>query len=161
MQSRMWLVVDNGYRYNDWDEWSGAADKPRTLAARLVKENIPPEHPSLVRDQLVANAAGLLEEGQETAVVVSALKLWNGKPGMAPSLLAHLVSDAVRKQGEGDLLQLIRDCWKSGDVTPLRHRGYWFEEPDLPPEVKTAAQTRVFMTKKKREWLTTLKEKIA
>lgn len=157
--ARLWHPEDGGYRYNNWIKWNGD-EQPRTTAARLVQEIIPPEHPSLVRQQLAAKVAGLLEEGTETVVLASALKLWLAKPNAGVSLLPHLVSDAVRSRGEGDVTQLLRDCYKSGDVTPLRRHGYWFPEPDdIPDDVKTA-QMSAYMLKAKRAWLTQLKKEL-
>ena len=74
----LWDVGEGRYRYHDYDEHA-ADEMPKSTAAKIVHDVIPAEHPSLVRTQLAAKVAELLEEGHEVSVLRKALKLWLGK----------------------------------------------------------------------------------
>jgi len=101
----------------------------------------------------VMKVVELMDEGSDVSTLTAALKAWNTRPGVSPSLLPHLVSDALRKRRGNELLQIIRDCWTSGDVTPLRRHGYWFKEPEDIPVGISVEEMRAFLLRHKRAWL--------
>lgn len=152
----LWDREPGGYRYHDYGDWNGDI-KPKTLAAKIVHEIVPAEHPSAVRQSLQAKVAELLEDGQEARVVEAALKLWLTKPNSSAALLPHLVSDVIRQGGNGELIALLRECYKTADVSPLRRYDYVFTEPD-PPIGASVEETRTFMQKAKRAWLTEIQK---
>lgn len=147
----LWDKAEGGFRQHDHEDWN-ADERPKTIAAKLVHKIIPPDHPSLVRQQLTAKVAELLEEGAEVPIIASALKLWLAKDGAGVSLLPHLVSDALRTRSDAGIEELMRRCYRSGNVLPLAAHGYVYEPPDPPPNA-TVAETRTFMDKHKREWI--------
>lgn len=81
----------------------GSADdeQPRGPAVdvtgwRLVRDEIPAEHPQAVRTALAQQAGALLKSGTPAGDVQSALALWLTKPNLGPGTLPSLVSEIVR-----------------------------------------------------------------
>ena len=148
----LWELVDGGVRFHDWAEHNGDF-RPATTAARLVGEVLGDRFPNVVRQQVTGKVAELLEEGQEVASLKGALKMWAERPNANVNLLPHLVADVIRKDRSGDLANLIRDCWVSHDVTPLRKFGHWFPVPSAPRSIKTPDEMVRFMRAEQRKWL--------
>ena len=144
----LWDVGEGRYRYHDYDEHA-ADEMPKSTAAKIVHDIIPAEHPSLVRTQLAAKVAELLEEGHEVSVLRKALKLWLGKK-VSPGFLPHLVSDVVRENS--DLEQEWRRAWKAGDLSGLQAHGYVWTPPEIPADMGLQ-EVRQFMLAAKREWI--------
>lgn len=117
-------------------------------------------HPRQVREQLRSKVDELLADGQDPAVITAALKIWVGRPKAGAGLLPFLVSEAMREGG--GLRAALRDAWKTGNVTPLRRWGHWWEEPDdVPPDVKTPSQMRAFLLARKRIWIEQVEKELA
>lgn len=62
----------------------------------LVRQNVSPGLPHAIYNQLFAEARKLLREGISADTLKAALREWDGRPGMGPGMLPHLVSDVVR-----------------------------------------------------------------
>lgn len=153
----LWELVEGGIKFHDWEEHNGDV-QPGNAAMRIVRDVLGDRFPSLVRTQLTAKVAELLQEGQEASAIKAALKVWCERPNAGVSLLPHLVADAIRRDTSGDLIQLIRDCWISGNVEPLRRYGYWFPIPSAPLSIKTPGEMVEFMKASQRKWLEGLVE---
>ena len=149
VRERLWHRTDEGYAFHEYDEWNGDI-RAKTRAARLVQENIPPDHPSLVVTQLQGVVAELLEEGHADNTIIGALKLWLTRK-IAPSSLPHLVSDVVKDKTMG-LEQEWRKAWKTGDLSGLAAHGFIWTPPDIPIEMDLQ-QARQFLMASKREWI--------
>lgn len=65
---------------------------------RLVRDEIPDDHPHPVRTDLAIRAGGLLKSGTPEADVRAALVLWLAKPTLGPGVLPSLVSEVVRNR---------------------------------------------------------------
>ena len=148
----LWLKVEGGYRFKDWDEWN-ADETPKSTAAKLVHEVIPPGHPHDVVVKLTSEVSDLLVEGIEYGVVRGALKLWLAKDNAAPSWLPMLVSDVVRKNGTGERDAALREAWKTGDLLPLQRYGLVFTPPDIPHTITVVEDAKAFMLAAKRAWI--------
>lgn len=152
VQAGLWLKVEGGYRFKDWDEWN-ADETPKTTAAKLVYEVIPPGHPNDVVAKLTAAVSDLLVEGIEYTVVRAALKLWLAKDNAPPSWLPLLVSDVVRKNGHGEREAALREAWKTGDLAPLQRWGLVFTPPPIPRDITSVEDAKDFMRHQKRKWI--------
>jgi hypothetical protein len=152
----MWLKVEGGYRYNDWENWN-AHEKPRTVAGRLVEHVISEEYPSVVRQQLAAKVAELIEEGHEISILEAALKLWLAKEGAGVNLLPHLIPDVLRTRTDAGLEELLRRCWKTGNVLPLQAHGYIYEPLD-PDPTDTVEMVRQKSLNHMRSWIESLQK---
>jgi hypothetical protein len=157
VEAGLWLRVEGGYRFKDWSEWN-SDEHPKTTAAKLVRDVVPPGHPADVLHKLTQEVSDLLIEGIEFGVVKAALKLWLAKSNAAPSWLPMLVSDVVRKGGGGERDSALREAWKTGDLAPLQRYGLVFTAPDMPIEVKTVEEAKLFMLQSKRKWIERVKE---
>lgn len=153
----LWIKVEGGFRFKDWDEWN-ADEQPKTTAAKLVHEIIPPGHPHDVVVKLTSEVSDLLVEGIEYGVVRAALKLWLAKDNAAPSWLPMLVSDVVRKNGHGERDAAMREAWKSGDLAPLQRWGFVFSPPPVPREITVVEDAKAFMLAAKRAWIEQIRE---
>lgn len=152
VRERLWHKTALGYQYNDWDTWN-ADEAPRTTAAKLLAEIVPPGHPGGVLVKLQREVADLLGEGIEYGIVKAALRLWLGKANAAPSWLPMLVSDVVRKGGSGERDSALREAWLSGDTRPLVKFGLVFTQPDVPMDIKTPDDARAWMLRQKKTWI--------
>lgn len=65
--------------------------------SRLVDETVTGQ-PGDIRNQLIAQTRKLARDGMSIEVVRAALREWDARPGVSPTLLPHLVSDVVRRQ---------------------------------------------------------------
>ncbi len=157
VEAGLWIKVEDGYRFKDWDEWN-ADENPKTTAAKLVHESIPPGHPNDVVQKLAQQVSNLLVEGIEYGVVRAALKLWLAKDNAAPSWLPMLVSDVVRKNGTGERVAALRDAWKTGDLLPLQRYGLVFTPPDVPHTITAVEDAKAFMLAAKRAWIEQVRE---
>lgn len=63
---------------------------------RLVRDEIPADHPHAVRTDLAIRAGALLKSGTPETDVRAALSLWLAKPSLGPGVLPSLVSEIVR-----------------------------------------------------------------
>lgn len=159
VREKLWNQDGDHYEFNEWDYWN-ADQRPKTTAAKLVHEILPPGHPANVQLKLGTEVANLLAEGIEYGVVKAALKLWLGKSNAPPSWLPMLVSDVTRKGGAGELDSALRDAWTTGDTKPLQKFGLVFTPPDLPLDVTTPADARAYMVRAKREWISTIRKEM-
>lgn len=148
----LWLKVEGGYRFKDWDEWN-ADENPKTTAAKLVHEAIPPGHPHDVVMLLTAEVSDLLVEGIEYATVRAALKRWLAKDNAPPKWLPLLVSDVIRSNGHGELNAALREAYKTGDLTPLQRWGLSFTPPAIPRTITVVEDAKNFMLAAKRDWI--------
>lgn len=155
VQSGLWDSVPGGYHYHDYQDWNGDVNAG-SLADRLVATLA--DHPTVVQQKLRDKIVELLEDGQKPEHIESALKVWAERPNNSPNFLPFLVSDAIRRGSKSELLELLRDCYRSCDVTPLRRHGYWFREPTAPLDIKTPDEMREFMKQAKRKWLAEIQE---
>lgn len=144
----LWDVGEGKYRFHDYSEHC-ADEMPKSTAAKIVHDIIPAEHPSLVRTQLAAKVAELLEEGHEVSTLRKALKLWLTRK-VPPAFLPHMVSDVVRENS--DLEQEWRRAWKTGDLSGLQAHGYVWTPPEIPADMGLQ-EVRQFMLAAKREWI--------
>lgn len=159
VRERLLLQTNHGYRMKDYEEWNDDIE-PDTVAGDLVRETVPEQHPSAIRKQLARKAAELLTEGIDREVVKRALVLWTTK-ALSPSLLPSLASEAMKEsQRSQSLRSVMRECWKSGQVTPLKPFGYVFTPPDFPDNCTDPEDRRAFMLAAKRKWLTELAERV-
>lgn len=62
----------------------------------LVDEALNPGLPTSIRNQLVCEARKLHRDRIDRSVVFEALREWDRRPGLSPSMLPYLVSDVVR-----------------------------------------------------------------
>ncbi|WP_051179733.1 hypothetical protein [Nocardia concava] len=65
---------------------------------KLVRDEIPDEHPHPVRTDLAIRAGALLKSGTPEADVRAALALWLTKPNVGPGVLPSLVSEVVKNR---------------------------------------------------------------
>lgn len=131
------------------------------VAARLVADALEGAYPSDVAASLTRKATVLLDEGLDAVVVGEALKLWCNKPGQGVNSLPYLAADVIRKNKHNDIYEVMRKCYKTNDVTPLRKFGYWFRTPIPPDDVKAPEDMRVFMKQAQREWLIDLAKQLS
>ena len=93
-------------------------------------------------------------------MVKRGLILWTTK-SLSPSLLPALVSEAMKEtQRTQTLKSVMREAWKTGQITPLKAYGYVFTPPDFPDDCVEPADRREFMRTAKRKWLTELAERV-
>lgn len=148
----LWLRVEGGYRFKDWDQWN-ADESPQNAAMRIIRSVIPAGHPTEILNRLCTEVQQLLADGIEYDVVVAALKLWLSKDTAPPSWLPMLVSDVVRRGSGGDRDVALRDAYRTGNTEPLHRWGLYFCQPDIPLDLKTTDAVRAFVLNAKREWI--------
>lgn len=163
VNANLWLKSTRGGLpvavFKDYEEWNNDVE-PDTEAGSLVRAVVPASHPTAVRKSLTTQASRLLAEGIDPEVVRAALKLWLAK-SLSPSLLPSLASEAMKDaQRAATLRNVIGECLKSGQVSPLKAYGYMFTPPD-PPDGLDVFQRRQFMSTAKRDWLNEIWEKVA
>ena len=151
----LWDSVPGGYHFHDYEQWNGDACAD-TVLSRLMATLA--DHPVVVQDKMREKIVELLEDGQKPVHIEAALKVWAERPANSINFLPYLVSDEIKRASEGEFKQLCRDCWKSGDVTPLRRHGHWFRPPLAPLEIKTVDEMRKFMLAAKRRWIESIQE---
>ncbi|WP_195167148.1 hypothetical protein [Mycobacteroides abscessus] len=158
VRERLWLKTSRGYVMKDYADWNDDVE-PDTVAGQLVRDVVPIEHPSAVRKQLARKAAELITEGIDQEHVKRGLILWTEKD-LSPALLPSLVSQAMNahKQTQS-LLNVLRACWTSGEVYPLKKYGFVFTPPDAPPGI-SADERRALNREAQREWLREIHERI-
>jgi len=66
--------------------------------AALVRRCVQPGLPHSVWQQLFTASRTLLRENIPADVLEEALQEWDNRPGLAPGMLPHLVSDVVRRR---------------------------------------------------------------
>ncbi|SKL37398.1 Uncharacterised protein [Mycobacteroides abscessus subsp. massiliense] len=155
VNARLWVKTQHGYRFHDYEHWNDDVEAD-TLAGDMVREVVPASHPSAIRKQLVRQATALLAEGIDRDIVKRALGLWCAKD-LSPSLLPNLASEAMKEaQRSQNVMNVLRDCWRSGKVTPLKQFGYVFTLPDIPDDV----DRDVFIHQAKRDWMLRIRERI-
>ncbi|SIL73510.1 Uncharacterised protein [Mycobacteroides abscessus subsp. abscessus] len=158
VRERLWLKTSSGYVMKDYADWNDDVE-PDTVAGAMVREVVPVEHPSAIRKQLARRAAELIAEGIDPDHVKRGLVLWTEKD-LSPSLLPSLVSQAMNthKQNQS-LLNVLRDCWRTGDVSPLKPFGFIFTIPDLPSGID-ASERRDLIREAQKAWLLEVKERV-
>lgn len=158
VRERLWVRTNQGYRFNDWEHWNEDVE-PDTVAGALVREVVPVEHPSAIRKQLARRASELIAEGIDSDHVKRGLVLWTEKD-LSPALLPSLVSQAMNTHKHTQsLLNVLRDCWRTGDVTPLKPFGFVFTVPDLPSGLSADAR-RECIRQAQKTWLLEVKERV-
>lgn len=159
VKNGLWDDAEDGYQFHDYGDWN-PDERDNSDAAVLVRRSLTTSHPERVRKKLQLEVQLLLKEGFDTNVVGRALRKWDAKGDAGPALLPLLVSDVVKEQRDDDVLEVIRQAWRTYDIQPLKQYGYWFPAPQVWPREWTIEQTREFHRQKKREWLEGLEERI-
>lgn len=151
----LWDRVDGGYLFHNYPKHNGDVGS-RSAAARMVFDVLGGKYPEAVVTSLGRKVEELINEGQDPAALKDVVKVWGNTPGAGVALLPFLLVDVIRKRKDNDLLQVIRECYRTNDVTPLRRFGYWFRPPTTPDHIKTTDEMRAYMREAQREWLTDL-----
>lgn len=158
--NRLWDEIDTGYIFHDFlDHNTDLASA--TVAARIVRDVLGGTYPETVEKNIIARIDTLLTEGQTPAVMREVLKAWVGTPGASVGLIPYLVADILRAQKNNDIVHVLRECYRTNDVTPLRKFGYWFTAPPSTAEVQTPDEMRAYMKTAQREWLKKLHREIS
>lgn len=152
LHAELWIDVDGGYLFNDWLEWN-PQDNAGSVAGELVSKTISSDYPEAVRRQLAARVSDLLGEGIHPQFIEPALLTWAKREGASVGLLALLVTDAIKAGTSTNVEPIMRRCWVSGDINPLREFGYFFAAPDPPKNLQSIADIRAFMLSSKRAWI--------
>lgn len=152
LHAGLWIEVDGAYLFNDWLEYN-PEDSADSVAGELVSKTISADYPDAVRRQITARVSDLLGEGIHPQFIEPALLTWAKREGASVGLLPLLVTDAIKAVTSTNVEPVMRRCWVSGDINPLREFGYFFAAPDPPKHLQSIADIRAFMLKAKREWV--------
>lgn len=150
--ARLWIEVDGGYRFKDWEHWN-PDEIATTTAAKLVYRVVPAGHPDAVRQRLAAAVHALItDDGISPGVIEQALGRWLERTNAHVSLLPFLVSDLIRENKVADFREVCATAWRTFDVTPLEQRGHMFVPPTLPAGA-TVQEIRQYIRAAKRNWI--------
>lgn len=152
VDSGLWLEVDEGYRFNDWDEWNPDQLRETLVgsAAWIVHEELS-DHPEATKWRMTTEVKKLLSEGMTASVIRGGLRKWCSRAEAPVGWLSFFVSDVLRDSNSG-VAAVLAEAKRTGVVGPLAAFGFRWHPPCPPPDA-TVSEIRKFNEESKRKWL--------